>query len=51
VTREPRASSSRLRAWKWRGGCLRGLAWALLFETAILLMLGFLIYGWRTLHL
>jgi hypothetical protein len=43
--------SRRPRAWHWRGGCLRGFAWALLFETAILAMLALLIYSWRTLHL
>jgi hypothetical protein len=48
---EPRTSSGRRRPWHWRGGCLRGLAWALLFETAILAMLAFLIYSWRTLRL
>lgn len=49
---EPRTSSAAgPRAWRWRGGCLRGLVWALLFETAVLFTLAFLIYSWRILHL
>ena len=48
---ELRPSPAYRRPWKWRGGCLRGLAWALLVESAVLLTLALLIYSWRSLHL
>jgi hypothetical protein len=54
VTDEPRTSFG-ARQRDSRGGCLRGLVWAVLLETAgvlvLTLTLAFLAYSWRALHL
>lgn len=51
MTDEPRLSFSVARRRDCRGGCLRGLVWAMVLEGVALLMLAFLIYEWRVLHL
>jgi hypothetical protein len=55
VTDEPRSSFGWPRQRDSRGGCLRGLVWAVLLETAGVLLLvstvAFLAYSWRALHL
>jgi len=54
VTDEPRTSFG-ARQRDSRGGCLRELIWAVLLETAgvlvLTLTLAFLAYSWRALHL
>jgi hypothetical protein len=51
VTTHPGYSFHQARQRDWRGGCLRGLVWAVLLEAAGLSMLAFLIFEWRAFNL
>ncbi|HUB18871.1 MAG TPA: hypothetical protein VL990_09575 [Acidobacteriaceae bacterium] len=50
IAEAPRRTGSGIRPRNWRGGCLRGLLWAVLFEAAAVSMLVFLIYEWHALR-
>jgi len=51
VTTLPGSSFRQVRHRDPRGGCLRGLVWAMLLEVAGVSMLAFLIFEWHAFHL